>query len=162
MSQLKMPPQLTFSGKAEANWKSLLCRQWVPAKMKTVMRFFFSHSESFDDSQTLEACFTLPDINQIKIRGKGGGGCFVFNMGIQNENANWGTRFFHRGVNIVPDELPYSDWDLRQSNQRKIITREHKTDQLYWSIVICKADENTQISLWNLWRLNNCPILWSY
>lgn len=41
-----------------------------------------------------------------------------------------GPAFSIRGVNIVTDELPYADWDLRQKTQRKI-TREHKTDQLY-------------------------------
>ena len=69
--------------------------------------------------------------------------------------------FSIRGVNIVPDELPYTDLDPRKKNQRKI-TREHKTDQLYWSIVVCKAEENTQTNLWDLWRLNYCPILWRY
>lgn len=41
-----------------------------------------------------------------------------------------GPAFSIRGVNIVTDELPYADWDLRQKTQRKI-TRERKTDQLY-------------------------------
>lgn len=57
-----------------------------------------------------------------------------------------GPAFSVRGVNIVPDELPYADWDLRQSNRRKIITREHKIDQLHLSVVTCKAEENTQTS----------------
>lgn len=150
MSQLKMPPQLTFSGKAEANLKKPFYAGSGHQQKWTVMGFFFSCILNQSTSQTLETYFTLHDINQRKTSE---GERFGFGFGRMKMQTE-APAFSIRGDNVVPW------WTAIHWLGSEIITIEHETDQLYQSIVICKTEENTQTGLWNLWRL--CPVLCRY